>query len=249
MNGKDKSHVLIVGGSGGIGAACAERFLEAGWRVTATYHSKTPKHIDDRITFVACNLLAEESVSALFLSQRRKGVDVILNASARPLTLGSFATLPWSAFDDDHAFYVGGAVRLMRHAFSHFKEFGVGTLIHMLSTAIDERPQYMAPYVIAKEGVASLVRMYGPEWQRSGSRLLGLSPGFVETDLLKNFPPKLLELERMKAGGAFLMPAEIASIALRMAEPESRLKSGAIVTVNGRGELDLIEERLRTPVE
>ena len=84
-----KGCVFIIGGSGGIGRACVQRFAEAGAKIVFTYHQnikaaqEIKKDLGDSVDFVQLSNQNESQVHEVIseIASNQGGINTIINAA------------------------------------------------------------------------------------------------------------------------------------------------------------------------
>jgi len=112
---------------------------------------------------------------------------------------------------------------------------GWGSIINIASMSgqIVNFPQPQAAYNTAKAGVVQLTRSLAAEWAPYGVRVNSISPGYVNTDLLKparRLHPQWLERTPQKRFGE---PWEIAGAAVYLASEAASYCTGTDLVVDG----------------
>ena len=226
---------LIAGASGGIGSAIARLFSGKGMKVYGNYFKNQEKAGQmereiERCIMAQCDLADERQarqwVEQVF--QKESRIDVFVNAVTAPLKLKNLEDLSAEEFEEDYSVIVRGGFHLLKSVIPLMKKQKEGVVIHLLTSAVKETPPRMSSYAAAKSGLLGLTQSLSAEAGRFNVRILGLSPSFVETDLLKAFPPKLLEMERQKMpGGQLIQAGEIAQVALEMVQNPEKFPNGS----------------------
>ncbi len=112
---------------------------------------------------------------------------------------------------------------------------GSGSIINIasISAQVVNFPQPQAAYNAAKAGVVQLTRSLAAEWAPYGVRVNSISPGYVNTDLLrpgKQLHPQWIQLTPQKRLGE---PWEIAGAAVYLASEAARFCTGTDLVVDG----------------
>jgi NAD(P)-dependent dehydrogenase (short-subunit alcohol dehydrogenase family) len=112
---------------------------------------------------------------------------------------------------------------------------GAGSIINIasMSAQVVNFPQPQAAYNAAKAGVVQLTRSLAAEWAPRGVRVNSISPGYVDTDLLKpaqGLHPQWLERTPQRR---FAEPWEIGAAAVYLASEASRFCTGTDLLVDG----------------
>lgn len=182
--------VMITGASRGIGAAAAQAFAAAGWRVALVARSgeeigALQAEIGENALAIPCDMArwweVEQAVAATVGTFGR--LDCLVNNAAVLGPLGPLATL--DPEDWDHAVDVNlkGVFHGMRAALPVMLAQGGGTVLTVSSGAAHRPVDGWSSYCAAKAGVTMLTRSLHLEHGAQGIRALGLSPGTVATDM------------------------------------------------------------------
>jgi len=186
-------HVLIIGGSKGIGKAFVEAFEKQGDFVVATSRTATDK-------LVACDVASAASVSAAFEEAREKlggVIDIVINMAA--ITQQSRSALCDISAEEMKLIAdtnVLGTLNVAREAGrvlprgAHLVLVGGAGTRRAMST-----PQF-ATYGFTKAGLTQLMRTLSSEYKDKGIGVHLIVPGMAFTDLL-NAEKKPREVRRI----------------------------------------------------
>ncbi|HZZ33579.1 MAG TPA: SDR family oxidoreductase [Phenylobacterium sp.] len=185
---------VVLGGSGGIGAACALLLAEAGARV-AVVASRDPNRADAiRRTLPgsghgAYAAAIEESASLARLAQAIQaefgGAEILVNAAGmtKPVVHGDLDALTDELFDQVMAVNCRGAFAAVRAFASQLRASGGGLVVNISSIASTTAVGSSIAYCASKAGMdvmgAALARALAPS-----IRVLTVSPGVVDTDFV-----------------------------------------------------------------
>ena len=189
LNGKV---VLVVGGSGGIGAASARLFAEAGARVAITHrpgkaeagqavvdalpgagHAAFPADVADTASIVALHAAVADRFGRL---------DVLVNTAGftKPVPHGDLDALDDALIDQMFAVNWRGQFATVRAFAPLLKASGEGLIVFISSVAALNGNGSSIAYCAVKAGtdvmIKSLGRVLAPE-----IRVMGVSPGVVAT--------------------------------------------------------------------
>ncbi|MFJ4333924.1 MULTISPECIES: oxidoreductase [unclassified Streptomyces] len=181
-NSLDGLRVLITGGSRGLGAATARRFVAAGARVLTASRSRPEG--DSGATFLAADLSTRQGVAELGrrVVELAGGVDVLVNnagAASTPAPTLSRSDESWQA---DLEMNLLSAVRLDRALVPGMVERGSGVVVHVSSIASRLPQRTEASYAAAKAALNTYSRELATEVGEHGVRVVCVLPGFVVTD-------------------------------------------------------------------
>lgn len=203
---------VVTGGSGGIGGEIVKELRARRWQVVSLSRRE------------GCDVSDERQVVDAF--SRLESLDALVNCAA-VLIKKPFVRLSASDWDEQLGAGLRGAFLCSREAFRLMQ--GRGGSIVMVSSlsgvAGAEKFPGMAAYVAAKSGLAGLTEALAAEGREHGIRVNAVSPGAVDTPMLR-----IAGVE-----GPALEPAEVARIAVWLASPESAPISGANLRLDPPG--------------
>jgi len=188
--------VLVTGASRGLGAYFAERLAAAGGKVAVAARRKADCE-------AVCARIAEAGGTALPLA-----LDVTDPASAAAAVgevraawgrldvlvnnAGITATVP--LMDQDAAGFAGiidtnlkGCFLVAQAAARAMAQDGGGSIVNVASILGLRVAGQVAAYAASKAAIVQLTKSMALEWARHGIRANALCPGYVETDLNRDF--------------------------------------------------------------
>lgn len=191
-------HVLVTGGSRGIGAGICQALIESGARVAVHYRSSVEKAeavigeaANGSATFQA-DLGSSTGCANLFAQVIEKfgHLDVLINNAGVALNSGIEKDADeWLAdWETTMSVNLTSTALLSRNALLHFRERGGGRLIHISSRAAfrGDTPEYMA-YAASKAGMVALHRSIARGFGKEGIKSFLIAPGFIRTDMAQEF--------------------------------------------------------------
>jgi len=230
-----RDRVAIITGAGrGVGKATARRFAREGARVVL--FSRTPGPLDEATTDIAHeggqvlsmagDVSREEDVRALF--QRAMDaygrVDILVNC-AGIVMVRPFVDMDAETWDRVIAVNLRGTFLCCRQAFRVMMAQQSGVIINLSSLSgvrgVEKFPGLSA-YNVSKAGVASLTEILAVEGKPFHIRVCAVSPGAVDTEMLRQAAPHL------KAG---MTPDDLAEILLFLADDSGRMLSGSNIEI------------------
>ncbi len=178
----DRGQIVITGASKGIGAAIASEMAQRGYDVVCLSRTGT----SDVGHAVACDMTDEAGVRAAFQQIAERGPIAGLVNNAGVHILGSIATLTTEDFNKTIALNTTAVMVAAREAYPHLKQNG-GTIVN-IGSFFDKLgvPDNLA-YCASKAAVAAMTRCMAVEWARDGIRVMNVAPGYIETDLNRDF--------------------------------------------------------------
>ena len=248
--------VLVTGASGGIGAAVAQRFAEAGDRVAVHYAANrsgaeaTLGSLDGSgHVLVSGDLAHPDGAAAVVASaiEQLGSIDVLVcNAAVAPSpatrhVIGESTYAEWTAaFRAMVDVNLLGAAHLAWAVATHLIERKApGAIVNVGSRgAFRGEPEFPA-YAASKAGLHALGQSLAVALAPHGISVTSVAPGFVATE--RQFE-KLegTEGDALRAQSPFGRvgtPEEIAAAVFWLASPEARWSSGAILDANGASHL------------
>lgn len=235
--------VLVTGGTKGIGAGIARRFLEAGAQVVVCGRQapeQLPEAAGRVAEFIAADVRDSESLNALFaaIEDRHGRLDVLINNAG-----GSPAADAATASPRFHE----GIIRLnliaplnvAQQANRLMQRQAEGGVILFIGSVAALRPSPgTAAYGAAKAGVLALVSSLAVEWAPK-VRVAAVSPGLIRTEqshLHYGDEEGVQAVGRTIPAGRMGEPDDIANACLYAASPLAAYFSGTNLLLHGGGE-------------
>jgi 3-oxoacyl-[acyl-carrier protein] reductase len=241
--------VVITGGGGGIGRACAlvfaaegarlalsDRRLEAAQAVAAELERAGARAVALRtdVTEPAdVGRLFDQAITAL------GGVDVLVNGA------GIFQSKPiddMSADEWDRVLDVNlkGVFLCSQAALRHMKPRRRGAIVSIASLAGQVGGLYAgAHYATSKAGVSALTKSLAKDAGSSGVRVNCVNPGPIETAMTEDWPPDVLAgLARSTPLGRLGRADEVARVIVFLASDAASFVHGAHIDINGGIHMD-----------
>jgi NAD(P)-dependent dehydrogenase (short-subunit alcohol dehydrogenase family) len=225
---------IITGAGRGIGRATALRFAREGARVVL--FSRSPAHLDEiaaeivragfPVLTIAGDVSSEEDVHALFQQamQAHGRVDILVNC-AGIVASQPFLEMDASTWDRVIAVNLRGTFLCCHEAFRIMAAQHSGVIVNLSSLSgikgVEKFPGLSA-YNVSKAGVAGLTEILAVEGKPYNIRVCAVSPGAVDTEMLRQAAPHL------KAG---MTPDDMAEILLFLAGDSGRMLSGTNIEI------------------
>jgi NAD(P)-dependent dehydrogenase (short-subunit alcohol dehydrogenase family) len=225
--------VLVTGGSGGLGSAVTEAFLEDGWRVAVPTHASggldaltdlAARH-PERLTWFGADLATESGAGEAVARTANWGgrLDAVVH------TVGGYAggaPLHETAVDDwDRMMSINlrSAFLIARAAIPRLS--GDGALVFVSSRAALKGRKGHAAYAVSKAALLTLTEAIAEEYQ-GRVRANAVLPGTIYTPANRAAMPGAKH-------DAWTPPAEIARVIVFLASSASKTISGTAVPVYG----------------
>jgi NAD(P)-dependent dehydrogenase (short-subunit alcohol dehydrogenase family) len=174
---------LVTGGSRGIGAAIAQRLLDAGATVVVAARAPSPD-TPVEATFVAGDLATSEGVEAIATHAIATlgGLDILVNnaGAGRAFLQGSW-TIPDKEWHDGFALNLFAAIRLTNALLPALRASTAAAVVNISSAAATMPFGPVAHYGAAKAALEYYSRTIAAELAPSGIRVNVVSPGVIAT--------------------------------------------------------------------
>ncbi|MFE2751827.1 3-oxoacyl-ACP reductase [Actinosynnema sp. NPDC059335] len=235
---------VVTGGGSGIGLASVRRLASEGAKVVvADVDAETGKAAADEVggLFVQVDVTDEEQVSALYRTavDTYGSLDVAFNnAGISPPDDDSILTTGIEAWDRVQKVNLTSVYLCCKHAIPHMLERGRGSVINTASfVATMGAATSQISYTASKGGVLAMSRELGVQFARQGVRVNALSPGPVNTPLLRELFAKDPERAARRLVhvplGRFAEPEEIAAAVAFLASDDSSFITASNFLVDG----------------
>lgn len=251
LNGRT---VIVTGGSSGIGATCASRFLQEGarvavWDVQATTLESSPDSLS-----VACDITDPDSVAAALHAtcQRWERVDVLVHAAA----IGSgyfgfpYLKVPPAAWTRVLQVNVLGMVHVAHAVGEVMVQQREGAMVFLASVAGQIGSQTDPPYSASKAANINFAQCLAKDLAPSGVRVNTVCPGMVQTPLNRSVwqawhdaqAPEHQQsyeawtkekIQRMVPLGRWQEPNDIADMILFLSSRRAHQVTGQTINVDG----------------
>jgi NAD(P)-dependent dehydrogenase (short-subunit alcohol dehydrogenase family) len=244
MRGLEGKGVLISGGSSGIGAAAARRFLEEGSRVVigGLDAEQVDRVVGDlatrgEISGLACDVARTEEAERLVQAadETLRGVDVLLN-NAGIAWKEPFLDIDAANWDRILDVNLRGMYLVAQGVARRMAERGHGVIVNMASTNALGGEADFAHYNASKGGVLQLTRTMAVELGPKGIRVNCLCPGFIDTPLNEGLASAdeagAYARERIPLGRAGSAD-EVAAAYAFLASDESSFVHGEALVIDG----------------
>ncbi|MCK9504436.1 MAG: SDR family NAD(P)-dependent oxidoreductase [Porticoccaceae bacterium] len=246
----NNKHVLITGGSKGIGLACARLFLAEGAKVALISRSQTHldnarQHLGDVFTLAADLRNADAAAAMVEEVENRFGaIDVLVNsagAAQRSVPEDLSPPLWRAAMDAKYFTYINvidPVIKLMAAR-------GQGVIVNVIGTGGKVPSPVHLPGGAANAALMLATTGLANAYAGKGVRVVGVNPGFTKTERIaeglkveakRSGIDESEALQRMVASlplGRPADPEEIASIVVFASSERGRFLTGANITSDG----------------
>lgn len=239
---------VLIAGAGGIGAACAAGFVDAGASVFVVDRDEARLElVRDQLT-IGGQPDADVHLASLDLTKRGAGAaaaDAAVAALGRidvlVHTVGINDRRPLLEFTEDEwdailAVNLTSLFSLGQAAGQVMVTQGHGRIIALSSVSGLLAHQNHGPYAASKGGVNQLVRAMAREWAPSSVTVNAVAPGYIETPLTAGHLSEngvRAELEELVPVGRLGVPSEVVGPVLFLASPHARFITGHVLYIDG----------------
>ncbi len=184
---------LVTGASSGIGAHFVRILAAEGVKVVAA--ARRMDRLDQLVTEIKAtgdsaqaaelDVCSEESVAALF--GENGAFDIVINNAGVSIA-GSAIEQSMEDFDAHYLTNVRGAQLVASHAARAMRDAGtLGSIVNVASILGLRQAGAVTGYATSKAAVIQLTKQLALEWARYGIRVNALAPGYISTELNKDF--------------------------------------------------------------
>lgn len=246
MNVKDKI-VLITGSTRGIGNAIAREFLMGGAKVVICGSKlenaiKSTKDLIEELNIpeenmlpVGINMKDSEDIKRVVEEVINKWgkVDVLINNAGITSNVSLLDSTD-EEFREMFDINFFGVVSLIREVVKYMKDTG-GSIINTSSMVGTYGGRNQSAYASSKFAINGLTKSLAKELGMYNIRVNAVSPGVVETDMVKENVSEEMKagLLRMTPLGKMAVPKDLAGIYLYLASDASSFTTGQVIGIDG----------------
>ncbi len=178
-----KGTIIVTGGSRGIGAEIAADLVRRGYAVAAL--SRSGEATAGR--GYRCDVADETSLKGAIAAVAQDGpvIGLVNNAGAHHATPSHLLSV--KELDDTMALNLTAVMVACREVYPHLKAAGGGTIVNIGSFFDKLGVAENIAYCTSKAAVGALTRCLAVEWAKDGIAVVDVAPGYVETDLNRDF--------------------------------------------------------------
>ena len=235
--------VIVTGGTRGIGRALAEGYISAGAKVVVASRKpeacgETQEHLramGGEALGVPTHLGELEGLRTLVQRTLEAfgGVDVVVNNAANALAVpfGELSAESWGKSLDVN---LRGPVFLVQEALTHLKQSGHAAVLNVVSPAAFLFGSRTSLYAVSKAGLVAATRSMAAELAPFGVRVNALSPGTIDTDMVRKSPPEMqARLPKMQLIQRIADPDEMVGPALLLTSDAGSFITGSVLFADG----------------
>lgn len=228
-------HLLISGGSRGIGKACVKLFAGKGYKVSSFSRYGRPDDATDGVSYFACDVKDAKSVSEAISSAVKENgpVDVLISNAGISVS-GLAQDMSFQNYRDVMDTNFGGLFNLANGVIPLMINQGHGMILAVSSMWGQTGASCEALYSASKGAVDAYIRSLAKELGPSGIRVNAVSPGVINTDMMDCYSEEDKQaLCEETPEGRLGTPEEVAEVLYFLQSDKASFITGQIVGVNG----------------
>ena len=239
-----KKVCLVTGASRGIGRATALALARQGFAVAVNYQTSRDQAEEvcsairasgGQSMAVQANVIYEDEVIHMVKAIRDKlGPPSILINNAGITRDKSFIKMTRLMWDEVLGVNLTGPFTVTQVLLPGMIEQGWGRIINLASIVGLVGNFGQANYAVTKGGIISFTMTLARELARKGITVNAVAPGYIETDMMKDVPPAVIDqVKAMTPMGRLGTPEEVADTIAFLASPCASYITGQVISVNG----------------
>jgi NAD(P)-dependent dehydrogenase (short-subunit alcohol dehydrogenase family) len=224
---------LITGGTGGLGTAVVDAFLDDGWRVTVPWiYERELERVSERegLELVRADLFDPDEVARAVrasTSEPAAPLRAVVNLVGGFDAPGNVVDVPLERFERQFQLNLRPTYLVCQAAIPQLLAAGGGAIVCVSSRAGVHPFPGAAGYCASKAAVLAFAKALDAEYAADGVRTNAILPSQIDTPANREaMPPE----EHHK----LVPPQQIASVILHLCSDESAATGGAAVPVYGR---------------
>jgi len=232
-------HVLVTGGSSGIGHGIARAFADAGARVTISGRRAAAGDYGNDLSGLEYRQLEVADAAAIdAVARSLRALDVLVNNAGANLPGGKNEYEP-DVFEQSVRINLFGAYRLSaacREMLAQSDLDGGASIINLASMASYFGITAVPGYGAAKAATVQMTKTLAAAWAKDRIRVNAVAPGLIRSNMtariqgLPEFTRKDFERMPLARWGT---PEDIAPVVLFLASPAARYITGQTLPVDG----------------
>lgn len=234
-------HILITGGTRGLGLAFVKASVDAGYAVT-TCARETTVELDDLIAshpnkarFIACDLSAPNAAENLISEAETHAPLYAVVNNAAAARDGVLATLPEIEVNRMLSVNLEAPLLICRAVLRRMlRRSDGGRLINVSSIVASTGFSGLATYAATKGGLEAMTRALAREVGRRDITVNAIAPGYMETDLSAGLNTQQLDaIRRRTPAGRLVTVDDVTPSLLFLLSEGARFINGHVLTIDG----------------
>lgn len=234
--------ILITGGAGAVGRACASLFAERGARIMLS-DRETPGDLPAHVAFQSTDVTDPAAMAHLVaVTEQAFGpIDAAVLAAGVEGPVGSVETLPETDLDRVLAVNLKGSLFALQALLPGMKARGAGSIVALSSISGVVGSASLSAYTMSKHAVIGMVRAAALECAASGVRINAVCPGPIESDMMRRLDRALADRypDRSAAAGSglpiqrYVTADEVARMIAFLCSDDAASCTGGVHMVDG----------------
>lgn len=228
-------HLLISGGTRGIGRATVGLFARHGYKVSSLSRLGKTDDAIEGVDYYACDVKDPEIVAQAvsYAINKNGNVDVLIS-NAGIAHSGLAQDMRYSDYRDIIDTNFGGLFNLTNAVIPNMVSQKSGVILAVSSMWGQTGASCEALYSASKGAVDSYIKALAKELGPSGIRVNAVSPGAIETDMMSCFSEEdKRAISEDTPEGRLGNPEEVAEVLYFLQSDKASFITGQIVGVNG----------------
>ncbi len=241
----EKKVALIIGATGGIGAATARKFAENSYDLVLHYNSNSEKarrlkdelqKLGVRVVTVQGDIRESETIEKLYESTKRVSpyVNAIVHAATIGLITVAWEDLEWEMIQSQIDINIKSSFLLAKRFLPMMEQNSSSGFVFVSTQAAEAPVPNWLHYITAKSALVGMARCMAIDFAKKGVRVNLVSPGMTETDLISEVSQKArLLIEAKCPRHRLAQPVDVANAIYFLASKEADYLTGETIRVNG----------------
>ncbi|MDP6140966.1 MAG: acetoacetyl-CoA reductase [Arenicellales bacterium] len=234
------SHTAIVtGGTRGIGAAISTTLQQAGHKVAATYAGNDEAaqrfHDESGISVYKFDVADfEQCADAVSRIESDLGPVNILVNNAGITRDGTLHRMDFEQWNQVLQTDLSSCYNMCRNVIDGMRERGFGRIVNIGSVNGQAGQYGQVNYAAAKSGIHGFTKALALEGAAKGITVNAIAPGYVDTDMVRAVPEKVLEkIIGTIPVGRLGYASDIARAVMFLVEDDAGFVTGSTLSING----------------
>ena len=236
---------LVIGGSGGIGAAICRMLSVDGFDVAVHYFSNEQmaqsvvrdiQATGRRALAVGADIDSEAAISTMVdkVTRHFGAITALVYCATAKTSALNFSDLVWNDFDDHLRKTIRGLFNVTQCVVPVMEVARYGKIILIGSQYVETPAVNLLPYITAKAALVGFGRSLALELAPKGIRVNLVSPGMTDTALISDVPERLRLLTAAQTPLRRLaLPEDVAGAVSFLVSSNSDFLAGETIRVNG----------------
>ena len=238
--------ILITGASRGIGRSTALLLASHGANIAINYRASAQEAENVVVEIqksggnavaVKADVANSDEVEKMvqIVLEKFGRIDALVNNASAPIDYKKFVDLGWDDFQKHFETQIHGAYNTIKAVLPQMLAKKSGNIVNIASEVTLGSPgSDMSGYITAKYGLLGLTRALALELADSNIRINVVSPGLVDTDLVRGLPRIAKEIAaKENPSGRNATPEDVARAVLFLISDDSGFITGANLPVCG----------------